>query len=56
MTHYYAQIDTNLVCFAITETSGYVEQTDMISVSSFDTTLLGKVWSDGQWVDPPPAA
>lgn len=58
MTYYYAQIDSNFICFAVTQTSGPISQPDMIAIDSYDTSLLGKVWSDGQWLDAPetPAA
>ena len=53
MLNYYAQIDSNSVCFAVTQTSGPIDQPDMIAIDSYDTSLLGKVWSNGQWIDAP---
>lgn len=55
MPNHYAQIDSNSICFAVTQTSGSIEQPDMIAIDSYDTSLLGKVWSNGQWIDPPAA-
>ena len=53
MSNYYAQIDSNSVCFAVTQTSGPINQPDMIAIESYDTSLLGKVWDNGEWLDPP---
>lgn len=39
---YYAQIDTDRIVFAVTDTSGEHERADMIQIDSLDSTLLGK--------------
>ena len=54
MSFHYAQINDDQICFAVTQTAGLISQPDMISISSYDTTLLGKIWSNGEWLDPPP--
>jgi hypothetical protein len=56
MTFYYAQINADNVCFAITQTAGLVTQPDMIRIDSYNLDLLGKAWSGGDWVEPEPAA
>jgi hypothetical protein len=58
MPYYYAQIDNNSICFAVTQTSGPIDQFDMIAIDGYDTSLLGKLYDNGQWLDAPesPAA
>jgi predicted glycosyl hydrolase (DUF1957 family) len=58
MTFYYAQIDDQSICYAVTQTAGEIIQPDMILITSYDTSLLGKIWNDGEWLEPPgpPAA
>lgn len=50
---YYAQFDSNNICFAVTQTAGELDRPDVVRLDSYDTTLLGKLWQDGEWVDPP---
>jgi len=54
MSFYYAQINDDQICFAITQTAGLITQTNMIPVASYDTSLLGKIRTNGEWLDPPP--
>lgn len=51
---YYAQINDNNVVFAITETSEPVSAPDMIEIESFDTSLIGCTYSNGQFIPPAP--
>jgi predicted glycosyl hydrolase (DUF1957 family) len=53
MSFYYAQIDDQSICYAVTQTAGEIIQPDMILITSYDTSLLGKIWNDGEWLDPP---
>ena len=53
MSFYYAQINDDLACYAVTQTAGEIIQPDMIQVASYDTSLLGKIWTDGEWLEPP---
>lgn len=47
---YYAQL-TNGVCSSVTETLGTLpESPDLIKLDSFDVSVLGKRYVDGQWV------
>ena len=39
---YYAQIDENGICYAVTQAAGAIEQGDMIEIASLDKSLLGK--------------
>lgn len=50
---YYAQIGANKICYAVTQTAGEIDRPDMIRIDSYDESLLGKMWFDGQWIDPP---
>lgn len=59
---YYAQIDSEGICFAVSKLSSTVEQADMILIDSYDTALLGKrrnatteAWEDVVIPDPDPA-
>jgi hypothetical protein len=54
MSFYYAQITDDLACYAVTQTAGEIIQNDMIPISSHDTSLLGKIWTDGEWLEPSP--
>ena len=53
---YYAQINTDRVVFAITQTSAPVESTEMIELPEFDQSVLGKRHNAaiGTWEAPPP--
>jgi predicted glycosyl hydrolase (DUF1957 family) len=53
MSFYYAQIDDQSICYAVTQTAGEIIQPDMILITSYDTSLLGKIWNGGEWLDPP---
>ena len=55
MNYYYAQLsDINLV-IGISDLSGEVKQENMISISSYDLSLLGKIWnpSTKEFIDNP---
>jgi len=54
MSFFYAQINDDQICFAITQTAGLITQSNMIPVASYDTSLLGKIRTNGEWLDPPP--
>lgn len=51
---YYAQINQDNVVFAITETSEPVSAPDMIEIESFDTSLIGCTYANGQFIPPAP--
>ena len=42
---FYAQIDANDVCRAVTQTAGPVDAPDMIERPEFDASELGKTWN-----------
>jgi len=49
MDWYYAQIDGDGVCFAVSKLAGEVVQDDMIPLAGYDETVLGKVYKNGVW-------
>lgn len=46
---YYAQIDENGICFAVTQTAGHIDQADMIEIETFDEGLLGMKRVGASW-------
>jgi hypothetical protein len=53
MAFYYAQIDENSICIAVTQAAGEIDLPNMIPIAFLDESLLGKLWQDGQWMDFP---
>ena len=54
MSYYYAQITQDSICYAILQTYAEIVQADMISISSYDESVLGRRWSGTTWEDVPP--
>lgn len=50
---YYAQIDEEGICFAVTQTSGEFDQPDMIPIDSLDESRLGMKRVEETWEDVP---
>lgn len=51
---YYAQITSDRIAFAVTETMGQIDAPDMIALESFDTSVIGKRYTEqGAWEDVP---
>ena len=46
---YYAQIDAEGICFAVTQTWGEIIQDDMIEIEEFDESLLGMKRMGASW-------
>lgn len=46
---YYAQIDPDGICCAVTETAAEIESSNMIPIQGLDTELLGKKWTGEGW-------
>ena len=51
--HYYAQIDENNICFAVTQTAAEIESSNMIPIQGLNTELLGKKWTGEDWEEVP---
>ncbi len=50
---YYAQITDDNICCGVSQLSGVVEADNMIELESYDTSLIGKMWAGGEWVENP---
>ena len=49
--NYYAQLNEENICFAVSQLSGEVQADNLIKISSFDTSIMGKRYADGTWVE-----
>ena len=50
----YAQLDSNNVCIGLSQLSGEVQAENMLQIEYYDTTLIGKKYENGVWVELPP--
>ncbi len=48
---YYAQLDENNVCFAVTEHSMPISGENIIELPSATYDVLGKKYEEGKWID-----
>jgi hypothetical protein len=53
MSFYYAQIDENKSCFAVSELAAEMNQENLIRVGELDISLIGKIWNGSEWENPP---
>lgn len=53
MKYYYAQIDENNICIAVSDLSGPVTADNMLRLETYDISLLGKKYNNGVWEDMP---
>ena len=51
--YYYAQIDENNICIAVSDLSGKVTADNMLRLETYDTSLLGKKYNNGVWEEVP---
>jgi len=49
----YAQLDMNNICVGISQLSGEVQAENMLQIEYYDTTLIGKKYENGVWVEVP---
>lgn len=47
---FYAELDGNNICKAISELSSQIIKDTMIQLEYFDETLLGQKYENGEWV------
>ncbi|WMI80892.1 hypothetical protein [Anaerotignum sp. MB30-C6] len=47
--YYYAQLDENNICIGVSQLSGKVNHSLMISIDSYDNMLMGKKYNNGAW-------
>lgn len=50
---YYATINDENICNEISQLSEQIIADNMIEIESYDTSLLGKMWTGSEWVDNP---
>lgn len=50
---YYAQIDENNICAAVSKVKGEIKKDNMIEIDFYDTSLLGKKYNNGVWEEVP---
>ena len=53
MAYFYAQLNENNICFAVTQTAEVVSSLDMIPIQGLNTELLGKKWTGEDWEEVP---
>lgn len=51
--YYYAQIDDDGICMGVSQLSGVVDKPNMIELESYDTSLMGKIWTGTEWIENP---
>lgn len=51
--YFYAQLDEENVCCGVSQLSGEVIADNMVRLYSMDTTVIGKKYEDGEWVEVP---
>lgn len=51
--YYYAQLDETGICVGLSDLSGEVTADNMILLGSYDTSVLGKKYENGVWVEVP---
>lgn len=50
---YYATINIENICDGISQLNDEVVADNMIEIESYDTSLLGKMWTGSEWVENP---
>jgi hypothetical protein len=52
--NYYAQLDSNDICGAITQTTGSITGPNIIFLGTEELPVIGKRWTGSSWEDVPP--
>lgn len=47
--YFYAEINENNICYSLLDTPTTIEAENMIEVESYDMSLIGKKYTDGNW-------
>lgn len=50
---FYAQLDAETVCFAVTQLAAETEAPTLVPIASLDAALIGRRWTGIAWTDPP---
>lgn len=53
MGYIYAELDKNNICKAVSDLSGEVIKDTMIPLETYDISLLGMRYDNGEWVEVP---
>lgn len=51
MAYIYAELDENNICYAVSQLSGEVIADTMIPLETYDISLLGKQYDNGEWLE-----
>lgn len=51
MSYIYAELDESNICKAVSDLSGEVIADTMIPLETYDTSLLGKRYEEGEWIE-----
>jgi hypothetical protein len=51
MAFYYAQLNSDQICYAILQTYAAIAQPNMIAIPSYTESYLGKRWTGSTWED-----
>lgn len=49
--YFYAEINENNICYSLLDTPQTIEAENMIEVESYDMSLIGKKYTDGNWIE-----
>ena len=49
--YFYAEINENNICYSLLDTPTTIEAENMIEVESYDMSLIGKKYTDGNWIE-----
>lgn len=52
MNYFYAQIDANKICFALSQLSNKKTKPGLIPLDFWDESVLGKLWMGSEWIEP----
>lgn len=50
---YYAILDENNICVSVQESPAVIDSDDLMELDSYDTSVLGKMWTGSEWVENP---
>ena len=50
---YYATLNSENICNVVSQLNDEIVSNNMIELSNYDTSVLGKMWTGSEWVDNP---
>lgn len=53
MSFYYAQINEENICCAVSELAAEMNRPNLVSIDQLDNSFLGKIWNGSEWLDAP---